>query len=646
MGTPSPLERAATHPRPQRTRARWTDLDGAWGFAYDDGDVGLGDGWERDAAPFTRTITVPFPPESPASGIGDPSFHAVVWYRRTFEYAAEGRVNRGRRRVFRRGAGEAAGPPGERLLLHFGAVDYRARVWVNGQLVATHEGGQTPFSADITTALRADSAEQVVVVRAEDRWDDLTQPRGKQYWEPESRGIWHSRTTGIWQPVWLEPVAATHIADLRWTSDPDRGAIGLRVTLNQAPAAPLRLRARLTLGGELLADDTYAVTGRETAREIGVAVGNLSTSTNRQRYLWAPEHPNLIEAELTLLDGDAALDEVGSYTGMRSVGAEGGHFLLNGQPYYQRLVLQQGYWPESHLAAPSAEALRREAELIKELGFNGARVHQKVEDPRFLFWCDRLGLLVWGEMANAFVFSPLAVERLTREWLDVVRRDASHPCIVAWMPLNESWGVPALPRDPAQRDYVRALYHLTKALDPTRPAIGNDGWEFLSNDIWGIHDYTPTGETLRERYGTPEALARILAGTVPPPQNHIITLPGVAHAGQPVLITEFGGIGFAPAAGESWFGYDTVGNTDEYLARYADFVEAILSCPTVIGFCYTQFTDTAQETNGLLTDTRQHKLDPAKIRAINTAPSKAIPREVVSSAQKRVEQQTGKRVGG
>ncbi len=540
----------------------------------------------------------------------------------------------------------AASAPGERLLLHFGAVDYRARVWVNGQLVATHEGGQTPFSADITAALRADRAEQVLVVRAEDRWDDLTQPRGKQYWEPESRGIWHSRTTGIWQLIWLEPVPRLHLADLHWTSDPDRGTLGLAATLNTPPPTPLRLRVTLRLHGQTLADDTYHVAGQEIAREIGLAVGNLSTSSNRQRFLWSPEYPNLIEAELTLLDGNTPLDAVGSYAGLRSVGVGDGQFLLNGRPYYQRLVLQQGYWPESHLAAPSWDALRREAALIKELGFNGVRIHQKVEDPRFLYWCDRLGLLVWGEMANAFVFSPLAIERLTREWLDVVRRDRSHPCIVAWMPLNESWGVPALPRDPAQRHYVQALYHLTRALDPTRPTIGNDGWEFLASDLWGIHDYAPHGATLRERYGTPEALARMLDGTLPPPQNHLLALPGIAHEGQPVLLTEFGGMGFAPAVGEQWFGYDTVASGEEYLARYAELVGAVLECPTLVGFCYTQLTDTAQETNGLLTADRAHKLDPDRIRAINTAPSRAIPSEVIAKVQAQVERDTGRKVGG
>ena len=634
-----PLELAERHPRPQLVRARWTELDGPWGFAYDDDDAGLRAGWHHDAAPFTRQIIVPFPPESAASGIGDISFHPIVWYRRTFTHAVAGNAARRGRRGIRRPATEPT--TDERLLLHFGAVDYRAQVWVNGQLVATHEGGQTPFSADIAGALRADGDEQVIVVRAEDQPEDLTQPRGKQFWEHESRAIWHSRTTGIWQPVWLEPVPLRHITAVRWTPDAARATLGLVVTLDATPRYPLRLRVQLHLDDAPLADDTYTLTEAEFGREIALATAKLYPAARANRLFWTPENPNLIAATLTLLDGETIIDAVGSYAGLRSVGIEQGRFELNGRPYYQRLVLQQGYWPESHLAAPDAAALRREAELVKELGFNGVRIHQKVEDPRFLFWCDRLGLLVWEEMANAFLFATTAVERLTREWLDVLRRDYSHPCIVTWMPLNESWGVPALPRDPAQQHYVQALYHLTHALDPTRPVIGNDGWEQLSNDIWGIHDYTPRGATLRARYGTPEALARRLDGTEPAPQSHVVALDGVAHAGQPVMLTEFGGITFAPAGGERWFGYDTVPDAAEYLARYKEYIEAILDCPTLFGFCYTQFTDTAQETNGLLTADRRHKLDPATIRAINSAPSQALPAEVVHQIQRKVEAEQG-----
>lgn len=594
------------HPRPQLAREDWGDLCGPWQFAYDDGDVGLRQEWNRRAEPFDRTIVVPYPPESRLSGIGDPAPHPVVWYRRAFR---------------------APRNDDARLLLHFGAVDYLAHVWVNGQLVATHEGGHTPFSADVTEAL-SDQDDQVLVVRAEDRPRDLTQPRGKQDWHDEPHRIWYDRTTGIWQPVWLERVAAVHFDDLRWTPDLDRGSLGLTVRLNAPPGTPLRLRLRLSLAGASIVDDTWTVDRFETSRTVDFAP-NLMT-VDAERLLWSPRNPNLLDAALTLHDGDRALDSVASYAGMRSAGIADGRFMLNGRPYYLRLALAQNFWPESHLAAPGPEALRREVELAQELGFNGVRIHQKVEDPRFLSWCDRLGLLVWGEMANAYAFSPTAIERFTREWLAVVRRDVSHPSIVAWAPFNESWGVPNLEHDPQQRDYVRALYYLTKALDPTRPVIGNEGWEHIESDIWGIHDYAFDGTVLRERYGSPEALERTLREGRP--AGRIIARPD-DRAHTPVMLTEFGGITDAPVPGQPWWGYGIAANADTLLAKYEELVGAVLDSPAIAGFCYTQLTDTQQERNGLLTAERTPKVDPSAIREITTRPSRALMNEPVRSIQ-------------
>lgn len=605
---PTLVQRDESHPRPQLTREHWTDLSGTWNFTHDDANVGLQQGWSERSEMFDRTIIVPFPPESQASGVGDPAFHPVVWYRRTFQ---------------------ATQVDQQRVLLHFGAVDYQAHVWVNGKLVAQHQGGHTPFSADITAALRTDNGEQVVVVRAEDQPTDLAQPRGKQYWEAKPRRIWYHRTTGIWQPVWLEIVPSTSIADIRWTPDLERGLLGVEVQLSRSPEQPLHLRVQLSLHGVPLADDSYTVDGTNLRRAIALELGGLSMS--RDKLLWSPSNPNLVDAVLTLYAGEQVVDQVLSYAGLRSVGFANGRFLLNGRPYYLRLVLEQGYWPESHLAAPSNEALRREVELTKALGFNGVRIHQKVEDPRFLYWCDRLGLLVWGEMANAFVFSPEAVERLTREWMEVVRRDYSHPCIVTWMPLNESWGVPSLETDPAQQAYVQALYHLTHALDSTRPVIGNDGWEHIASDVWGIHDYAPDGATLRERYGTFEALERTLHQVQP--HYRTIVLPDYHREGEPIMLTEWGGISYEPKSGERWFGYGTVSSTEAFLAKYAELTNAILDSPVIAGFCYTQLTDTEQETNGLLTAEREPKLDLEAVRAITRRPSKAIPGEVISSLQ-------------
>ena len=595
-----------THPRPQMARERWLDLCGEWGFAYDDADVGRDKGWPGDAAPFTRTISVPFPPESQASGIGDPTEHPIVWYRRALRLDPALQVG------------------GQHLVLHFGAVDYAAQVWVNGHMVMQHEGGNTGFSADITAALLPGEAEQIIVVRAQDDPTDLAQPRGKQYWQDTPRHIWYYRTTGIWQPVWIEPVAPVHIASVRWTADSDNLRLGVRVRLNTTPKEDTTLTVELRLHGQRIARDVYTVTAREIERTISLDIDR--ARFERNDINWSPEYPNLIEATLILADDDGATDTLYSYAGLRSAACTGGRFLLNGKPYYLRMVLEQGYWPESLLAAPDAAALKREVELIKELGFNAVRIHQKVEDPRFLYWCDKLGLAVWGEMANAYIFSADAVQRLMREWLDVVERDYSHPCIVMWVPLNESWGVPNLERDPAQRDYVRALYHTTKALDPTRPVIGNDGWEHLVGDVWSIHDYAFDGATIRERYGTVDATAQTVRKVQPHARN--IVLSDYAAPVAPVMLTECGGFSFKPERGKRWYGYGQVGDTAALLARYQELIEAILDSPTIVGFCYTQLTDTEQEANGLLRADRSPKLDTAAVRAINSRPSKAIPSDL------------------
>ena len=597
------------HPRPLLTRPRWTDLCGTWQFAYDDGDVGLLERWQDGADAFDRAIEVPFPPESSRSGIGDESFHPVVWYRRTFSRAV---------------ATDGA-PEDHRLLLHLGAVDYRASVWVNGRLVATHEGGHTPFSADVTAAL-LEGDEQVLVVRAEDLPEDLRQPRGKQDWEPKPHVVWYRRTTGIWQPVWLEAVAATHVAGLRWTPDIVQHSMTVTVRLNRAPERPARVRVLLRIRDEVLADDVYAVTGDEVTREI--VLSPAAMSMGRRWYLWSPEHPNLMAAAVTLLDAEGrVLDEVGSYTAMRSVRAEAGQVLLNERPYFLRLVLAQNFWPDSHLAAPDADALRREVELVRQLGFNGVRLHQKVEDPRFLHWCDRLGVLVWAEMPSAYEFSPTTVERLAREWVEVLARDHSHPCVIAWVPVNESWGVPRVAQSPAQQDAVRALYHLTKALDPTRLVIGNDGWEHVVTDVLTVHDYSADPAVLQERYGDHEALEHTL-GRLRPGYRSVV-LPGTRREDEPVVLSEVGGFTVDVGGGDTWLGYGVLEDTDALVESYRGLVEVLLDSTAIAGFCYTQLTDTVQEKNGLLTEDRRPKTDPAAVREITTRTSAAVPADAV-----------------
>ena len=594
------------YPRPALRRERWTDLCGTWQFAFDDADAGLGERWFSAVEPFDRTIEVPYPPESPASGVDERGYHPVVWYRRTFR------------------APELAE---EQLLVHFGAVDYRASVWVNGSLVVTHEGGHTPFSADITSALLP-GPEQVLTVRAEDDPTDLTQPRGKQDWHERPHSIWYERTTGIWQPVWLEPVPRTRIESLRWTPDLTAARLdaGVRVV---GPVAGLRLRVRLTLHGELLTDETSTVTGPVTVRHLPLDAGRIHQ--DRARYLWAPAHPNLAEATVALLRDGEVVDEVVSHVGLRSVDVSGGRFRLNGRATVPRMVLAQNYWPESHLAAPGAEAIRREVQLVKELGFTGVRIHQKVEDPRFVYWCDVLGVLVWTEMPSALEYGATTLARVTTEWLEVLARDASAPSIVAWVPFNESWGVPSLRDDPAQQHAVRALYSLTKAIDPSRIVVANDGWEHLVGDVFGVHDYSQEPEVLTERYGDLESAGRTMRQTQP--HYRSIVLEGVDPGSAPLMITEFGGATLDPDSDAFWNGYGAVDSPEALAERYAGLVGSLLDSPAVAGFCYTQLTDTAQERNGLLFADRRPKIDPAVVAAANHRASAAVPADAIAEIQ-------------
>lgn len=598
------------YPRPRLRRKDWTDLCGSWEFAYDDADRGLRERWYERPERFDRTIMVPFPPESELSEINDKGYHPVVWYRReiTLKY-----------------------PPAGRLLLHFGAVDYAARVWVNGELVATHQGGHTPFSADITEAVRPDQA-QVIVVRAEDQPQDATQPRGKQDWQEKPHAIWYNRTTGIWQPVWLEPVPQNHIANVQFLPDIFNAMVEVQVRLDRTPTDPVDCEIELRQKDQVLA--RQRVTMSSATLRSGMHIAAFEHAQSRAHLMWTPETPNLIEVTVRLLDRNgAALDQVESYFGMRSCAAGERRFLLNDKPYFMRSVLEQGYWPQSHLAAPSPDAIRREVQLIKDLGFNAVRIHQKVEDPRFLYWCDVIGLMVWGEMANAYEFSPAAVDRFTREWLEVVERDRSHPCIVTWVPLNESWGVSDIALRKDQLAFASGLYHLTKALDPSRPVISNDGWEHTISDIIGVHDYSLHGEHLTERYHGSQDVDRLRTGHGP--QRRRVLLNPEDQRGQPVMITEFGGVSYRPEAGQEWFGYATVTSEDDYLALLRQLFDAIHDSLDLAGYCYTQLTDTLQERNGLLDENREPKLPVEALREIIVRPSRAVPTEFLDLARQQ-----------
>jgi beta-galactosidase/beta-glucuronidase len=577
------------YPRPQFVRREWLNLNGPWEFAFDDSDVGAEEGW-HDGRALPQRIVVPFPYQSELSGIDDKSVHPVVWYARTFDVPAEWR--------------------GRDLLLHFGAVDYRATVWVNGQEVGHNQGGHVPFRFDISPYVREGANRLTLRVVDE---QDARQPRGKQSSTGLPHDIDYYCTTGVWQTVWLEPVPSMRVEEIRITPRAYENMVVIDVFLH-AHSADWRIVAEASEDGRVVA---------RTEEHTAVATGRLHLRIPYAK-LWTPETPNLYDLTVRLYDdADTLRDEIASYVGLRSIEVRGGRVVLNGRPVYMKMVLDQGYWPESLLAAPSDKAMQEDIGWAKAFGFNGVRKHQKIEDPRWLYWCDRLGMMVWEEMPNAREWSPISEERLSSEWRRAVRRDYSHPCVVAWVPVNESMGFPGLKHHhPGQYAFIERMVSATRRLDSTRPVIDNDGWEHTDiTDICAIHDYTPTGRGIRERY------REKLAGGDLPPHVWLTDKPlfsrGSKYRGQPIVLSEVGGFLMKPAdvppeeRDMLYRFYGSVDDDNELLAKYRDLMEGIASLPFLAGFCYTQLTDIEQESNGLLTYDRRPKLAPEAVAHIH-----------------------------
>jgi beta-galactosidase/beta-glucuronidase len=570
------------HPRPQLERDEWYPLDGPWEFAIDREGR-----WEAPSqVEWSGTISVPFAPETEASGIGDSGYFHACWYRRHLDPIVL--------------------PNGCRCLLHFEAADWKTSVFVGGTRASEHEGGYTPFTVDLTPFVAGQEGLEVVV-RVEDDPLDLCKPRGKQDWKLTPHSIWYPRTTGIWQTVWLEVVPPAWIESVRWGGNLERWEIELDADIS-GEADGLALAVTLRAGDQLLAQDRYTVMSGAVHRRL--ALSDPGVDDSRNELLWNPHSPRLIEASLQLVrpSGDV-IDRVTSYTALRSISVEGERILLNGRPYRLRLVLDQGYWPRTGATAPSDAALRRDVELVRAMGFNGVRKHQKVESARYLYWADVLGLLVWEEMPSAYRFTSRSVERLVKEWIAVIARDASHPCIIAWVPLNESWGVPNLPSSQPERHYVQALYHLTRTLDASRLVVGNDGWESIATDVIGVHDYDDLPERIARRYHAGEPRSGLVRRERPGGRSLVLG----RDAGQPMVLSEFGGIACGSTDG-TW-GYCRVADPAGFAVRYRDLMEAVGSSARLAGFCYTQFADTYQEANGLLRADRTPKFPLEDIRA-------------------------------
>jgi len=570
MGLPRP-----EYPRPQLVRDSWLSLNGVWGFEFDPGLSGIERGLPQTER-LDREILVPFCPESPLSGIGDRDFHLGAWYRRQFRI-----------------------PPdwaGQRVLLHLGAVDHDAFVWVNGRDAGRHRGGYTPFTLDISPLLVR--GENVLSVHAQDDTRSPLQAGGKQCPDYHSRGCHYTRTTGIWQTVWLEPVPRVYIDSLRMTPDPANGRLAIKVEVAGGTSRGA-IQARATLH-----DETVAEARTRFAGQRALVVLQLEDAQP-----WAPEHPTLYDLHLTLEADGGSRDTVRSYFGLRSLALTDTAILLNGEPVFQRLVLDQGFYPDGIYTAPSDEALRDDILISQGLGFNGARLHQKVFEPRFLYWADRLGYLVWGEFASwgLDVSDSRALGTFLPQWLEVLRRDHNHPAIVGWCPFNETQPN----QDPA---VVGNVYRVTKAFDPTRPVIDTSGYQHVETDVYDVHNYTQDPETFASLF------APFASGGEPFRNRPRLD---AAYRGQPYFVSEYGGIWWSPGQrDEKAWGYGGVArrpqSPQEFLSRYRALTETLLRHPRMCACCYTQLYDIEQEVNGLYTYDRQPKFDPKLIREINS----------------------------
>ena len=583
------------YPRPQLVRDNWTSLNGTWDSCFDDEARGERGSWyQMWPVNQAQTIEVPFTYETKRSGIGDERAHRQIWYRRSIE------------------ADAAQLSEGKHLWLHFEGSDFITKVWVNGAYAGSHRGGYARCSFDVTNLVH--DGENELTVKVEDSFD-TQQPRGKQRWINENFGCWYVQTTGIWKTVWSEYVPKISLASVKMTPDLQNAALKLEYEVAAAEKDlddDLMITATVSFQGTMVAKQCVLANQKHVETTINVAYeGTVGLEWGVR--VWTPTEPDLYDIDFAVTHKGETVDTVGSYFAMREIRIDGSNILLNGHPLYQRLILDQGYWKDSHLTPPSEEALIEDIDKIHALGYNGLRKHQKTEDERFLYWCDVKGMLVWSEMAAAYRYTDYAVEEFTKEWMEIVRQNYNHPCIITWTPMNESWGVSQIETRKVEQHFTEAVYYLTKSLDTMRPVIVNDGWEHTVSDIITLHDYEEVGDTLYKRYT--EYKDQILTTEVYHSGKSALA-NGYEYKGQPIIISEYGGIAFNND--DSGWGYGNKVNTKEdFIKRFDDITTAVKKIPYCCGFCYTQVSDVQQEINGLMDMERNFKVEPEIIQEIN-----------------------------
>lgn len=581
------------YPRPQFVRDNWENLNGIWDFKFDDENCGEQEQWFKTFK-SELTIQVPFTYETKLSGIQEESRHDNIWYHKTIQVDGT-RLKK------------------NNYIIHFEGSDFVTKLWVNGQYAGSHKGGYARFSFDITKLIK--DGTNHLTVKVEDSFD-MQQPRGKQRWINQNFGCWYVQTTGIWKTVWTEYVPKISLKQVKMT--PNLEDYSLEVEYNVNIPEPMlngnfMVEAAVYFEGQLINKTLTSVMSEHIETKVDLFVKK-PDGMEWTVQTWSPEEPNLYDIEFSLINKGEIFDKAGSYFAMREIRIDGPNILLNGRPLYQRLILDQGYWEPSHLTPPSEDALIEDIDKIQALGYNGLRKHQKTEDERFLYWCDVKGMLVWSEAPATYQYSDYAVHEFTTEWLEIVKQNYNHPCIITWTPFNESWGISRVETKRTEQHFTEAIYHLTKSIDKCRPVIVNDGWEHTVSDIITLHDYEEAGEVLKARYT--EYQNEIMTTEVYHSNHKSAFANGYQYKGQPVIISEYGGIAFNND--DSGWGYGNKVNTkEEFIQRFDSITTAVKELPYVCGFCYTQVSDVQQEINGLMDIERNFKVEPETIREIN-----------------------------
>ena len=582
--------------RPQLVKnSEIINLNGIWDFGFDDDNVGHKEKWFLNGV-LPLKINVPFPYESKLSGIERPEKHDHIWYHRTLNISLL---------------------PNKIYILNFNGLDFYGEIYINGELAFSHEGGASLFKFDISDKIR--NGENDITVYCFDPMEDQSIPRGKQYWKETSESIFYTKTSGIYKNVYLEILERAYLDNIYLLSDIDRGTLKSREIYHQAPR---RITYEIKLNDEVIIKESIENSRNLKEIEHELQVWDVSKigefTLHDQKHCWSPEHPVLYDLLIKTYDEDGNLiEDIATYFAMRKVHTEKGIIYLNNRPYYQKLVLIQGYFRDGILSYPSVQCLEDDIKISKELGFNGARMHQKVEDPYYYYLCDKLGFIAWLEYPAGQIFGSKLMGYMQKEWHDIILSYYNHPSIITYVPLNESWGIPYCESIVDQQLFENSMYYLCKALDKSRLVVGNDGWELTQTDIYSVHNYMHGEKGDMKTYKVfIDSLKDRKSMLNSAPAGRRIVIKGYENENTPIMLTEFGGVSMKKDETVGW-GYTVAGDDATYLKELTKIYKAIAKSKCIVGYCYTQLYDVEQEINGILTYDRELKVPAKKVKQIN-----------------------------